>query len=346
MDNPAIGATSPSPNPFGPFSARQVLERTVSIIGNAPGLFFGIAVLLLAVELAIAMVIGVSEFILHRAGTTILQGAFFVLLILVGVALIYVFAALIRGAVFIATRARMQAQSMTIGEACGQAMQRTGRLVAVCILIALRLIGYALLAYAIAFVVGLASALMTGISMHGMGASTGIHFDRAHLAAMGGFFLVLLVLVAATLVFMCWIFLRYSVAIPASLEENLPAGDAIRRSIQLTRHGKGRLLAVYAAVVAVGIAAFAVTLPAQWMLAHAGAVSMASIRTRLLIQVFVNVVNTVILVFAGVGVTLCYFDLRVRKEDYGRSQASPVVPPLASAPPPTFEGSVEDLPIS
>jgi hypothetical protein len=345
MENPEIGTTIPSPSPFGPFTARQLLDRTVSIIGNAPGLFLGIAVLLLAVELAIAMVIGVSEFILHRAGTTILQGALFVLLILVGVALIYVFSALIRGAVFIATRARMQAQSMTIGEACRQAMQRTGRLVAVCLLVLLRMIGYTFLAYAVGIVLGLVSAVLTGISTHGMAASAGMHFDRAHLAAMGGFFLVLLVLVAAIVVFLCWIFLRYSVAIPAALEENLPANDAIDRSVELTRHGKGRLLAVYAAVVAVGIVAFAVTLPAQWMLVHAGATAMASIMTRMLIQVFVNVVNTAILVFAGVGVTLCYFDLRVRKEGFGGANAS-AAPSLAPVPPPAFEGPVEDLPIS
>lgn len=334
------------PNPFGPFTARQVLERTMLIIGNAPGLFFGVALLLLVAEIAFGVVTGGSEIILHRSGTGFIQGAFLALLILAGGILIYVFAALIRGAVFIATRARMQWQSMTVGEACGLAMQHTGRLVAVCVLVLLRLIGYALLVYLVGIIVGVLSAIMTGISMHGLGTSAEMHFDRAHLAAMGGFFLVLLVLAAAGVAFMCWIFLRYSVAIPAALEENLHAGDAIRRSIALTRSGKGRLLAVYAVVVAVNLAVVAVTVPVQLMLVHAGAASMVGMMARLLVQVFANIVNTIILVFAGVGVTLCYFDLRARKEGYGGTNVAAAVPPVIPAAPSSFDGPAEDLPIS
>ncbi len=64
------------------------------------------------------------------------------------------------------------------------------------------------------------------------------------------------------------------------------------------------------------------------------------------INIVENVINAIVFAIVGVGIALCYYDLRVRKEGFGGEAAVPVLE-LPSVPPaPTNNWPIEDLPIS
>ncbi len=109
--------------------------------------------------------------------------------------------------------------------------------------------------------------------------------------------------------------LRYSLAIPASVVENLPARAAIRRSIELTKGSRGRilLLGLLAFVIQLGLTIITQGFFIALGFKHHGELPVA---IRALQQVIAFLTNTFVAPIYATGLTLFYYDQRVRKEGY------------------------------
>lgn len=147
---------------------------------------------------------------------------------------------------------------------------------------------------------------MQGAAQHNPGA----------IVSFGLSMLVLSPLFIFALLYGTWMSLRYSLAVPACVVEELPATGAIKRSIQLSLGSRGRIfvlgLLVYAVRLLLGILfgfpliALAVKhpghpLPVGWLMFQ---------------QVGVFVSSSLIGPIYSIGLTLFYYDQRIRKEGF------------------------------
>jgi len=330
-----------------------MFERTFDLLREHPKLFAGIGLLLFGIELVLRGIVSGSELWMNRfaIGAPVLKAIFIAPLALFAGGLIYIFAQIVKGAVFYATRSNLMNNPIKIGEACNLAATKAWRLVTIAILVALRIFGFALLGYLVAIVPLIIAAMTAGIFAHGITRASALSLRGGHFASAAIFLALCLLLAIAYVIFIIWIVLRYSIAIPAALEENLHAGDSIRRSIQLTRGGKGRLLALYVAVFAFYIAVICLILPIQLTSihiaqTHIGGLPLAFHIWTALARVIGIFAVSVIVVFAGVATTLCYYDLRVRKDGFGMETVQALPPESTRPEPPAFAGPIEDLPVS
>jgi membrane-anchored glycerophosphoryl diester phosphodiesterase (GDPDase) len=148
---------------------------------------------------------------------------------------------------------------------------------------------------------------------------------------------------------MFWLVIRYALAIPAALAENLSITEAIRRSIQLSKGSRGRLFALYLVMVAASIVMAAITVPMQLIATHATVIHSAAAPATALIFAAAAIrilFSWVLIAFMGVATALCYYDLRVRKEGFGAVDPAPVseIPP--TPPPSTPDWPIEGIPVS
>jgi hypothetical protein len=110
--------------------------------------------------------------------------------------------------------------------------------------------------------------------------------------------------------------LRYSLAIPACVVEELTAGHAIKRSIDLSKGARGRIFVLGILVYAVRmILALLFGFPfIAFVFKHPGHALPLGL---LAIQQVANfVVNTMIGPIYATGLTLFYYDQRIRKEGF------------------------------
>ena len=140
--------------------------------------------------------------------------------------------------------------------------------------------------------------------------------DPTSLALAGIGFLILTPLFFGALVYGVWMSLRYSLAVPACVVENLPAAASIKRSIQLSLGSRGRIfvlaLLVYAVrslleilfgfpMIAFSVKHLGQPLPLGWMVLQ---------------QIGVFVSSALIGPIYSIGLTLFYYDQRIRKEGF------------------------------
>ncbi len=344
MNDIVIPSNSRQRNIYGPITPGEMFERTFALLRENPGLFFGIVLVVIGVEILVGAVLGVSGFWTghyNMGAAPIAKVLFEAPLVLIGAALVYIFTQIIQGALFLATRAKLANAAMTVGEACSLAANKTGRLVGISILVALRVIGYMLLLDIAAGFLLFLPVLALGGAAH----LTGM-FRAGHGPLVGaGIFYVffMLAVIAAYIAVMFWVVLRYAVAIPAALEEDLPITEAIHRSITLSRGSKGRLLALYLAVAGVWIVMAAFTVPLQLMARHGVTGHAGFLFAAAAIRILFS---WLLIAFVGVATALCYFDLRVRKDGFGAAPAAAIVeiPPAGSDAPP--DRPIEDLPVT
>jgi hypothetical protein len=128
--------------------------------------------------------------------------------------------------------------------------------------------------------------------------------------------LILAPLILLALIYGVWMSLRYSLAMPACVVEDLSASQSLKRSIQLSKGSRGRILVlgilVYAVRMLLGIllgfpfVAFAFKHPGQQ-------VPLALLAVQ---QVVTFLIGTFIGPIYSTGLTLFYYDQRVRREGY------------------------------
>jgi uncharacterized membrane protein len=109
--------------------------------------------------------------------------------------------------------------------------------------------------------------------------------------------------------------LRYALAVPACVVEDLKARQAIRRSIDLSKGARGRIFVLFllVAVIKLGLLGVTQTFFVVIVLKNHGQVSpwLSAIS-----QVVAFVTNTFIGPIGAAGVAVFYYDQRVRKEGY------------------------------
>ena len=133
--------------------------------------------------------------------------------------------------------------------------------------------------------------------------------------ALAGILIAFLLFIPTTIYgVMMW--LRYSLAMPACVVEELPVGKAIRRSIDLSEGSRGRIfvlwLLVYVVRLMLGLLfGFPMILLAVKHPGHP-----IPIAWLLYQQIGIFVVNTLIGPIYSIGLTLFYYDQRIRKEGY------------------------------
>ena len=354
MNDNVILPNSPRPNVYGPITPSEMFERTAALLRENFKLFFGIALVVLGVEIVVGGVLGgtgmwTSHF---TAGAgPIAKALFMVPVTLLGAAVIFVFMQIVQGALFIATQAKLASIPMSVGEACRLAAEKVGRLIGIALLVALRIFGYVLLFYFAVVALFLVVTLALGGFSHLV---RRVPFQAGHLPPIGllifgGIFLLgLLVLYLFVLL---WLYARYALSIPAGLAENASVTEAIRRSIHLTRGSKGRLYSLFLVTFGIYVVVAAVIFPVQMMALHAAhahhSINSTTIQiTTMLIGFLEDAVSAIVITFVGVATALCYFDLRVRKEGFGATVATPTLEIPSPVVPPTLDLPLEDLPIS
>ena len=110
--------------------------------------------------------------------------------------------------------------------------------------------------------------------------------------------------------------LRYSLAIPASVVEDLKARTAIRRSIDLAKGSWGRIFLLVVLIGAVKTVLVAITQVFVFVAAIKHPGQLLSPGTQALSQVIGFFTNTFLGPIYAMGVTLFYYDQRIRKEGY------------------------------
>jgi len=145
---------------------------------------------------------------------------------------------------------------------------------------------------------------------------TAAHHNPAAFLGFGLSMLVLSPLFLLALVYGVWMTLRYSLAVPACVVEELPAGKALGRSVELSLGSRGRIFVLGLLVYLVrlllnllfGFPIIALTvkhpgqpLPMFWMTVQ---------------QIGIFFTNAFIGPIYAIGLTLFYYDQRVRKEGF------------------------------
>ena len=134
--------------------------------------------------------------------------------------------------------------------------------------------------------------------------------------------------------------LRYSLAIPACVVENLKARPSIRRSIKLAKGSWGRifLLALLVGVVKLGLVGLTQFFVFVAAFKHPG--QQLGVGLQVLSQVIGFFTNTFLGPIWAAGITLFYYDQRIRKEGYDiewMMQAAGLTPHAAAELPETAE---------
>jgi len=153
------------------------------------------------------------------------------------------------------------------------------------------------------------------IKPKGILSQTGGHVDPQAAMMFLGVTLVFGILVLGALVYAVLMGLRYSLAVPACVVEEVPARQAIGRSIELSKGARGRifLLGLLVVAIQIGLGLITQTLFVVAALKHHGELP-ATIRVAQQLVAFCT--NTFVGPIYATGFTLFYYDQRVRKEGF------------------------------
>jgi len=140
--------------------------------------------------------------------------------------------------------------------------------------------------------------------------------------------------------------LRYALAVPACVVEDLKARAAIRRSIELSKGARGRIfvLGLLVLVIEVGLIGLTQVFFLVTAVKQHGHVGMG---VQAMSQIAAFFTNTVLGPIYATGLTLFYYDQRVRKEGYDiewMMQAAGLNPPAAPELPHTEEAAKPEPP--
>lgn len=128
--------------------------------------------------------------------------------------------------------------------------------------------------------------------------------------------LMTFVCVIGAMIFVAWIFLRYSLVVPACVVEDLKARQAIKRSIELTRGSRGRIFVLFLLIMVIAFAFAAMTQFPFFIAVFRHPKQPISFATQALQQVLNFFSNTLIGPIYAIGLTLFYYDQRIRKEGF------------------------------
>lgn len=298
-----------------PLTLGEILDRTAQLYRSNFWLFAGIAAVYSGAILVLGLLqIGAQELLRveHLAQYLILLGA-------VGL-MVQLFVSFVVGGIAVAANNRAVGwvhlgERATIRGAYASILPRTGRYVWLMTIITFVLWAPLGLAYA-----GYISAIYFWVrpvskdAVKNLANSTATPADQQAVLMLGlatFLFVLLCILAVAYAIFMG---LRYSLAIAACVVENLKARQAIRRSVELSQGSRGRIfvLALLVIVIQLGLVVVTQLFFVVMSLRH----GQLSASARVLQQVVAFVTTTFIGPMYATGLTLFYYDQRVRKEGY------------------------------
>ena len=151
----------------------------------------------------------------------------------------------------------------------------------------------------------------------------------------GGISLILGLLMFPALIYCILMGLRYALAVPACVVENLRARPAIKRSIELSKWSRGRIFMLWllVAIVEVGLLTITQIFFVIPVFKHH---QQLPVGLRVLQQFVAFLTNAFVGPILATGLTLFYYDQRVRKEGYDiewMMQAAGLTVPTPAAPP-------------
>ena len=146
----------------------------------------------------------------------------------------------------------------------------------------------------------------------------GTQADPSGMIVIGLVSFLLFVLLLAWMVYAVLMGLRYSLAVAACVIEDVPARKAIRRSIELSKESRGRIFVLGLLIVAIQLGLVAISqvffiVAAFAAVKHHGTLP---VWMQALQQIVGFFTNSFIGPMYATGLTLFYYDQRVRKEGY------------------------------
>ncbi len=147
---------------------------------------------------------------------------------------------------------------------------------------------------------------------------------------------VLVLFLISWLVYAIVMGLRYSLAVPACVVENLKARKAIRRSIELSNGSRWRILLLGLLIIVIQLGLVLLTQVFFVVAAVKSPSHMLSAWMQALQQIVVFFTNTFLGPIWATGIALFYYDQRVRKEGFDiewMMQAAGLTPPETAAEP-------------
>lgn len=168
----------------------------------------------------------------------------------------------------------------------------------------------------VAFFAILFSALPRDFLTNPAAAHNAALHNPAAIMAAGLGMLVLAPLFLLALAYAVWMSLRYSLAVPACVVEELPANGSLKRSVELSLNSRGRIfvlgLLVYMVRMLLGIL-FGFPLIALTVKHPGHALPMGWMAVQ---QIGVFMSNALVGPIYATGLTLFYYDQRIRKEGF------------------------------
>ena len=296
-----------------PMSLGEILDRTAQLYRSNFVLFAGIAAVYAGVLLVLNLVqLGAGELFIHLHMTKQLPWVTLSFL-LVMVPLIFIGA----GAAVAANNRAVAwvnlGQPVTIRGAYLSILPRLRRY-----LWLMTKIGFILYIPFVILIIGFSVFIWVYARPKGLFVQGGSHPDPQAAIVLLAVFGGLSILWAAAMVYAIWMGLRYSLAVPAAVVEDLTSRKAIRRSIELSKGSRGRIfvLGLLIAVIQLGLilitqVPFTVALfitvknhgqPQVWL--------------QICQQIVGFFTNSFIGPMYATGLTLFYYDQRVRKEGF------------------------------
>lgn len=295
-----------------PLTLGEILDRTAQLYRSNFWLFAGIASVYSGARLLLNLLqIGGGE--LLRAEHMLK----YVLVLGVIAAVIQILVSFVIGGIAAAANNRAVAwlhlgQPATIRGAYASILPRTGRYAWLMVIMTVKMLLPMLVVY-IGSVIGLVVLIRPAARAAAAHNSAAAPDPSGSLLAIAGVF-VFFILIAACVVYAVLMFLRYSLAIAASVVEDLKARQAIRRSIQLSKDSRGRIFLLLLLVGVIYVGLMLITQLAFFMMAIRD--KQLSTGAQVLQQLVLFLTDTFIGPIYATGLTLFYYDQRVRKEGY------------------------------
>jgi hypothetical protein len=313
-----------------PLSLAEILDRTAQLYRTNFVLFAGIAAVYAGVLLVLNLLqIGVAELLRerHMAQQATLVPAYALVLTL---PLIVIFSGAAMAANNRAVAWVNMGEPATIRGAYRSILPRMG--------------SYLWLMTIATFICYLPFAVILGALLLLAVFSKGVLANLFGIALIGIFLLSIPALIYAVVMA-----LRYSLAVPACVVETLKARPALRRSIELSKGSRGRIfvMGLLIAVIQIGLVLFTQIFFIVMAFKHQGQLPAWAQATQQVVGFFTN---TFIGPMYATGLTLFYYDQRIRKEGFdiqwmmqaaGMTPLPPEPEPAAvPLPPPSGEHSV------
>jgi hypothetical protein len=295
--------------PLRPMNLGEILDRTAQMYRSRLLLFVGVA-LVPAIAALVCFAAGFLLVMLSRNGTggAIGAGFGFLILVLIGLPLYALCTGLGYAALCTAARRQYFGEPVTVREAYREARAHLWRYTSL-FTIEMGILGV------IPFAVIVAATIGAGVVIAATGASKDISGAIVGFAMFG--------LLALWFAFALWMLPRLSLAFPACVVEQTGVSKSLKRGFALSRGTRWRILLLFVLGAVLGwMASWITSLPAVLLIALIPALK-GSQNAQLVgtITLFVMygasfAVQALIKPVYGIGLTLFYYDQRIRKEGF------------------------------